>query len=129
MANKLTLNSIDQNVFLVTASQDTDRSQTRADIIAEGRVLFYEHGRKGQMAIAKARNASADVAPEQITSKQYAELNPLRPLSTSSRGRVRDSTTTLCSSASCKASIKTSSPRYSPAFTARPSMYLLMLSR
>lgn len=75
MANKLTLNSIDQNVFLVTASQDTDRSQTRADIIAEGRVLFYEHGRKGQMAIAKARNASVELAPEQVTAKQYSELN------------------------------------------------------
>ena len=73
--NKLSLNSIDQSVFLVTASEDADRSQTRADIIAEGRVLFYEHGRKGQMALAKARNLAADVAPEQVTAKQYAELN------------------------------------------------------
>ena len=73
--NKLSLNSIDQSVFLVTASEDADRSQTRADIIAEGRVLFYEHGRKDQMALAKARNLAADVAPEQVTAKQYAELN------------------------------------------------------
>lgn len=75
MATKLSLNSIDQSVFVVSASQDQDRSQTRADIIAEGRVLMYEHGRKGQMAIAKARNLNADVAPEQITAKQYSELN------------------------------------------------------
>lgn len=75
MATKLSLNSIDQSVFTVTASQDQDRSQARADIIAEGRVLFYEHGRKGQNAIIKARSLAADVAPEQVNSKQYAELN------------------------------------------------------
>lgn len=75
MATKLTLNSIDQSIFRVSAAQDADHSQDRADIIAEGRVLFYEHARKGQAAIIKARNLSSDIAPEQISSKQYSELN------------------------------------------------------
>ena len=75
MATKLSLNSIDQSIFRVSAAQDQDRSQDRADIIAEGRVLFYEHARKGQSAIYRARNLSADTAPEQINGKQYSELN------------------------------------------------------
>ena len=75
MANKLTLNSIDQSIFRVSAAQDADRSQDRADIVAEGRVLFYEHARKGQAAIINARNLTTAVAPEQINTKQYSELN------------------------------------------------------
>lgn len=75
MATKLSLNSIDQSVFRVSAAQDQDRSQDRADIVAEGRVLFYEHGRRGQAAIISARNLTAETAPEQVSAKQYAELN------------------------------------------------------
>ncbi len=72
---KLSLNSIDQSIFRVSAEHDADRSQARADIIAEGRVLFYEHARKGQNAMHRALNSSAETAPEQITAKQYGELN------------------------------------------------------
>ena len=74
---KISLNSVDQSIFRVSAANDADLSQARADIIAEGRTLFYEHARKGQSAIHGAMKLNSDLAPEAISAKQYGELNKL----------------------------------------------------
>lgn len=72
---KLTLNSISPSIFVVNAEDTADKTQARADIVAAGRNLFYEHARKGQRAMRTALNSTEPVAPEYVTAAQYNELN------------------------------------------------------
>lgn len=72
---KITLNSIPTSVFKVNASDSTNSSKTRADIVGAGRLLMFEHARKGKEAISKAMNSVDDVVDAKLNSTQYKELN------------------------------------------------------
>lgn len=73
--NKLSLNSVDQSVFRVAANETADRSEARADIVSEGRVLFYEHSRKGASAIRKAQGLPVNLGEAELNDRQYSQLN------------------------------------------------------
>lgn len=68
------LNNISSAIFRVNASETADNNQKRADIVAGGRVLMYEHARKGEEAIARAMNNSISIE-QKLTGAQYKELN------------------------------------------------------
>lgn len=72
--NKISLNSIDQSIFRVNASGN---AQERADIIAEGRALFFEHARKGKAALNKALKLNDELPASQIEERDYPALNRL----------------------------------------------------
>lgn len=72
---RLSLNTISPSVFTVNSSETSDKSRARADIVSEGRLLAYEHARRGQSAIASAMRMNDAGAPAQLTDKQYAQLN------------------------------------------------------
>lgn len=73
--NKLTLNSIDQSVFRVAANETADNSNARADIVSEGRLLFWEHSRKGADLLRKASASGSPVGAAKLDDTQYSELN------------------------------------------------------
>ena len=75
MPNRLTLNSIDPGIFRVCAADTADGTQDRADIVAMGRTLFYEHSRRGTDAVRKAMNSVGTGAAELVTAQQYSEMN------------------------------------------------------
>lgn len=51
---KLGLNSISPSVFRVSSADVADKNQTRANIVAAGRLLTYEYARKGVDEFSKA---------------------------------------------------------------------------
>ena len=69
---KLSLNNLDHDIFKVCA---TDGDKSRADIVAEGRTLFYEHARKGKAAIKNALHLNAEVPAAIVDENEYASLN------------------------------------------------------
>lgn len=65
---KLNLNSVSSEVFAINGSDQ------REDIVAKGRVLFYEHALKGKMAMLSAKGQNAQV--QRTTSDRgYKQLN------------------------------------------------------
>jgi len=70
--NKISLNSVDRSIFQVNASGN---ALERADIIAEGQALFFEHARKGKTAINKALKLNAEVPAELVKEAEYPALN------------------------------------------------------
>lgn len=70
--NKITLNSVDRSIFQVNASGS---AMERADIIAEGRALFFEQARKGKTAINKALKLNDEIPAEQVKDAEYPALN------------------------------------------------------
>ena len=70
--NKITLNSVDRSIFQVNASGN---AMERADIIAEGRALFFEQARKGKTAINKALKLNDEIPAEQVKEAEYPALN------------------------------------------------------
>lgn len=74
---KLTLNSIDQSVFRVNREQVEDRSQARAEIVAMGRALFFEHARRGKSAINSAMKVNGTLPEAKLDATQYSETNKL----------------------------------------------------
>lgn len=70
--NKITLNSVDRSIFQVNASGN---ALERADIIAEGRALFFEQARKGKTAINKALKLNDEIPAEQVKEAEYPALN------------------------------------------------------
>lgn len=72
---RLSLNTLSPSVFRVNSSETADGTKARADIISEGRLLAYEHARRGQSAIASAMKNNGTPAASVLTAKQYSELN------------------------------------------------------
>lgn len=73
--NKLSLNSVDQSVFRVSASETADKSAERADIVSEGRLLFFEHACKGAKALRLAQAMPDTLGAPMLTESQYGQLN------------------------------------------------------
>lgn len=65
---KLSLNSISPAVF------NTNGTEERADIVAMGRTIFYEHAAKGKNALLAA-NGQGGTAQRMTTDKGYRQLN------------------------------------------------------
>lgn len=65
---KLSLNSISSEVFNAAANNE------RADIIAKGRTIFYEHSAKGKNSILAA-NGESGSAQRMTTDRGYKQLN------------------------------------------------------
>ena len=75
--NKISLNSVDQSCFRVAASETADNSMARADIVSEGRLLFWEHSRKGTNALRKASGEGVLLAEAKLNDTEYSSLNKL----------------------------------------------------
>lgn len=75
--NKLSLNSVDQSCFRVAAAETADNSKARADIVSEGRLLFWEHSRKGTNALRKASGEGILLNESRLNETEYSALNKL----------------------------------------------------
>ena len=73
--NKISLNSVDQSIFRVCASDTIDGNKARADFISEGRVLMFEHAAKGVNMLRKASGEGTPVSGEKLNDGQYSALN------------------------------------------------------
>ena len=65
---KLNLNSVSNEVFAINGNDQ------REDIVAKGRVLFYEHALKGKMAILSAKGQNTPVQ-RTMNDRCYKQLN------------------------------------------------------
>lgn len=65
---KLNLNSVSNEVFAINGNDQ------REDIVAKGRVLFYEHALKGKMAILSAKGQNPTVQ-RTMNDRGYKQLN------------------------------------------------------
>lgn len=65
---KLNLNSVSNEVFAINGNDQ------REDIVAKGRVLFYEHALKGKMAILSAKGQNTPVQ-RTVNDRGYKQLN------------------------------------------------------
>lgn len=73
--NKLSLNSVDQSCFRVAASETADNSKARADIVSEGRLLFWEHARKGTKMLRTASGSGDVIGEAKLNDTAYSQLN------------------------------------------------------
>ena len=71
---KLSLNSINPGVFKVSASE-TNGDNARATIVGAGRMLAYEHARKGTLAVRAALGNKDNKIASVLTAEQYKEAN------------------------------------------------------
>lgn len=65
---KLNLNSVSNEVFAINGNDQ------REDIVAKGRVLFYEHALKGKMALLSAKGQNTTVQ-RTMNDRGYKQLN------------------------------------------------------
>jgi hypothetical protein len=65
---KLNLNSVSNEVFVINGNDQ------REDIVAKGRVLFYEHALKGKMAVLSAKGLNPTVQ-RTMNDRGYKQLN------------------------------------------------------
>ena len=65
---KLNLNSVSNEVFAINGNDQ------REDIVAKGRVLFYEHALKGKMAVLSAKGQNTSVQ-RTMNDRGYKQLN------------------------------------------------------
>ena len=65
---KLNLNSVSNEVFAINGNDQ------REDIVAKGRVLFYEHALKGKMAVLSAKGQNTTVQ-RTMNARGYKQLN------------------------------------------------------
>ncbi len=72
--SKLTLNSISPSVFVVNAADGSGIERQRADIVAKGRMLAYEHAAMGKNAMLRA-NGKAETEHTVLTQTGYRQLN------------------------------------------------------
>lgn len=72
--SKLTLNSISPSVFAVNAADGSGIERQRADIVAKGRMLAYEHAARGKNAMLRA-NGKAETEHTVLTQTGYRQLN------------------------------------------------------
>lgn len=73
--SKISLNSIPSSVFSVNASDVADNSTKRADIVAKGRMLAYDHAAKGKIAMMNAQKVNDGSFARMLTNQQYSTLN------------------------------------------------------
>ena len=66
--SKLNLNSVSNEVFAINGNDQ------REDIVAKGRVLFYEHALKGKMAVLSAKGQNTTVQ-RTMNDRGYKQLN------------------------------------------------------
>lgn len=71
---KLSLNSINPDVFKVS-STETQGDNARANIVSTGRVLAYEHARKGVNALHAAMGQKDNELASKVTDELYREMN------------------------------------------------------
>ena len=74
---RLSLNSLSPSVFQIRANETEDHSKARAEIVSMGRLLAYEHARRGQAAVKNALRVNDATAAQHITDIEYAKLNEL----------------------------------------------------
>ena len=72
---RLSLNSLSPSVFQIRANETADHSKARAEIVSMGRLLAYEHARRGQVAIKSALHANDSSAAQHISDIEYGKLN------------------------------------------------------
>lgn len=71
---KLSLNSINPDVFKVSANETGD-DKARANIVSTGRVLAYEYARKGVNALHSAMGQKDNELASKVTDELYREMN------------------------------------------------------
>ena len=72
---RLSLNSLSPSVFQVRSNETADHSKARAEIVTMGRLLAYEHARRGQAAIKTALHLNESTAAQHVTDIEYGKLN------------------------------------------------------
>lgn len=72
---RLSLNSLSPSVFQVRSNETADHSKARAEIVTMGRLLAYEHARRGQAAIKTALRLNESTAAQHVTDIEYGKLN------------------------------------------------------
>lgn len=88
--SKLNFNSISADIFKVNANSN---AVTREDIIGFGRLLTAEYSRNGVAALRAAKGDTTPVAPAQLTTMAYRELNE----------KFRDELFVYCARKACEA--------------------------
>ena len=71
---KITLNSVSNDVFSVSANETADKSSRRADIVSAGRLLFWDYHNRGSKLRAQAMNIP-DLSVVRMSSDEYKTLN------------------------------------------------------
>lgn len=72
---KLSMNSINPDLFRVSASDSVGKDQGRANIVAAGRLLAYEYARKGTNALRTALGNKDNQLAAAMTDAEYREMN------------------------------------------------------
>lgn len=72
---RLSLNSLSPSVFQIRSNETADHSKARAEIVSMGRLLAYEHARRGQVAVSNAMHMNDATAAQHITDVEYSKLN------------------------------------------------------
>ena len=72
---KLSLNSINPDIFKVSAAETADGSEARAAIVSTGRVLAYEYARKGTNALRTAMGQKDNEIKSDVTDAVYKTMN------------------------------------------------------
>lgn len=72
---KLSMNSINPELFRVSASDSVGKDQSRANIVAAGRLLAYEYARKGTNALRTALGNKDNQLAAAMTAAEYREMN------------------------------------------------------
>lgn len=72
---KLSLCSVNPEIFQVSASQTADGTQRRADLVAAGRTLAYDFATRGQNAIHRALQSGEADATARLNRDQYTDMN------------------------------------------------------
>lgn len=72
---KLSLNSINQDIFKVSSHDSVDHEKGRAAIVATGRTLAYEYARKGANALRAALGNKDNQISALVGEKEYKEMN------------------------------------------------------
>lgn len=72
--SRLSLNSVSPSVFQVNAESGSGLAKQRADVVAKGRMLFFEHAARGKNALNAARGSTERVA-SLMNANAYKQLN------------------------------------------------------
>lgn len=72
--NNLSIDNLNASIFRVNAAETADNSNSRAEIVGQGRLLAYEQLRKGCQAISGVLKDNASYA-SMVDDRQYKELN------------------------------------------------------
>ena len=72
---RLSLNTLSPSIFRVNSTETADHSKDRADIVSLGRLLAYEHARRGMSAIDNAMKNNGSNMTSILNDHQYAQTN------------------------------------------------------